>query len=192
MPLKLIACIGFLYKVVHKIDGLRKFNGACANTSRRSSTRHEEPRTRIQKPTKGSGWQANWREHFCLSPTLKTCLFPLSIRLLFRPITSPAIKKSTPVADLDSNQEKVMAQKTPDATSSNGEAQERRLSAPIHCSFEAHSLLSSHFQFLPDNVQGCLHCQIQVQIPILFLLHPLPHFAFPGRFGQALNLLKRD
>ena len=44
----------------------------------------------------------------------------------------------------------MVAQKPPDAASSNGEAQERRLSAPIHCSLEAHSLLSSHFEFLPD------------------------------------------
>ena len=35
-------------------------------------------------------------------------------------------------------------------------------------------------------------CQIQVQIPILSLLHNLPRFALPGRFGQSLNLLKRD
>ena len=37
-----------------------------------------------------------------------------------------------------------------------------------------------------------LHCQIQVQIPILSFLHHLPHFALPGRFGQSLNLLNRD
>ena len=57
-----------------------------------------------------------------------------------------------------------------------------------------HSLLSSHFEFLPDKAQEWLHCQIQVQIPILSLLHNLPHFALPGRFGQSprLNLLKRD
>ena len=54
---------------------------------------------------KGSGWQANWREHFCHSLTLKTSVFPLSIRLIFGPITSPTIKKSTSAADLDSNQE---------------------------------------------------------------------------------------
>ena len=54
---------------------------------------------------KGSGWQANWREHFSHSLTLKTSVFPLSIRLLFGPIKSPTIKKSTSVADLDSNQE---------------------------------------------------------------------------------------
>ena len=29
MPLKLLACIGFLYKVVHKISRLQKFNRAC-------------------------------------------------------------------------------------------------------------------------------------------------------------------
>ena len=28
--------------------------------------------------------------------------------------------------------------------------------------------------------------------PILSLLHHLPHFALPGRFGQSLNLLNRD
>ena len=55
-----------------------------------------------------------------------------------------------------------------------------------------HSLLSSHFKFLPDKAQEWLHCQTQVQIPILSLLHNLPHFALPGRFGQSLNLLKRD
>ena len=54
---------------------------------------------------KGSGWQANWRERFCHSLTLKTSVFPFSIRLLFGPITSPTIKKWTSVADLDSNQE---------------------------------------------------------------------------------------
>ena len=54
---------------------------------------------------KGSGWQANWREHFCHSLTVKTSFFPLSIRLLFGPITSPTSEISTPVADLDSNQE---------------------------------------------------------------------------------------
>ena len=54
---------------------------------------------------KGSGWQANWREHFCRSLTLKTSVFPLSIRLHLGPITSPTIKKSTSVADVDSNQE---------------------------------------------------------------------------------------
>ena len=59
----------------------------------------------IKNRTKGSGWQANWREHFCHSMTLKTSVFPLSIRLLFGPITSPTIKKSTSVSDLDSNQE---------------------------------------------------------------------------------------
>ena len=53
----------------------------------------------------GSGWQANWREHFCHSLTLKTSFFPLSIRFLFGPITNPTIKKSTSVTDLDSNQE---------------------------------------------------------------------------------------
>ena len=46
-----------------------------------------------------------------------------------------------------------MAQKPLDAVSSNGEAQEGRLSALIHCSLEARSLLSSHFEFLPDKVQ---------------------------------------
>ena len=81
----------------------------------------------------------------------------------------------------------------PDSESLNGEAQERRLSAPIHCSLEhTESLLSSHFEFLPDKAQEWLHCQIQVQIPILSRLHRLPHFALPGRFGQSLNLLKRD
>ena len=39
-PSSMAACHGNTYKV----------NGACANTSWRSSTRHEEPRTRIQKP----------------------------------------------------------------------------------------------------------------------------------------------
>ena len=29
VPLKLFACIGFLYKVLHKIGRLRKFNRAC-------------------------------------------------------------------------------------------------------------------------------------------------------------------
>ena len=54
---------------------------------------------------KGSGWQANWQEPFCHSLTLKTSFFPLLIRLLFGPITSPTSKISTAVADLDSNQE---------------------------------------------------------------------------------------
>ena len=54
---------------------------------------------------KGSGWQANWREHFCHSLTLKTSVFPLWIRFLSGPITSSTTKKSTSVADLDSNQE---------------------------------------------------------------------------------------
>ena len=97
---------------------------------------------------KGSGGQANWREHFCRSLTLKTSIFPLSIRLLFGPITSPTIKKSTCVSDLDSNQEVDGGQKPPDAACSNGEARERRLSAPLHCSLEAHSLLSSHFELI--------------------------------------------
>ena len=44
-----------------------------------------------------------------------------------------------------------MAQKPPNAANPNGEAHERRLSAPIHCSLEAHPLLSLHFEFLPDN-----------------------------------------
>ena len=45
---------------------------------------------------------------------------------------------------------------------------------------------------IPDKVQEWPHCQIQVQIPILSLLRHPPHFALPGRFGQSLNLLKRD
>ena len=43
----------------------------------------------------GTGWQANWREHLCYSPTLKTScsFFPLSIRLLLGPITSRIIAR---------------------------------------------------------------------------------------------------
>ena len=40
----------------------------------------------------GSGWQANWREHFCHSQTLKTSFFPLSIRLLSDPSQVPQLK----------------------------------------------------------------------------------------------------
>ena len=139
---------------------------------------------------KGSGWQANWREHFCHSPTLKTSVFPLSIRLLFGPITSPTIKKSTSVADLDSNQEvgggaKASGSRMFKWWSSGKKALRTRFIA-------LYSLLSSHFEFLPDKAQEWLHCQIQVQISILSLLHHLPHFALPGRFGQSLNLLNRD
>ena len=57
------------------------------------------------------------------------------------------------VADLDSNQERVVAQNPADAASSNGQAQESRLSAPIDCSLEAQSLLSSRSEFLPDKGQ---------------------------------------
>ena len=80
-------------------------DGACANTSWRSSTRDEEPRMRKQKPRERLWVASELAEHFCHSLTLRTSVFPLSIRLLFGPITRPTIKKSTSVADLDSNQE---------------------------------------------------------------------------------------
>ena len=81
---------------------------------------------------KGSGWQANWREHFYHSLTLKTSFFPLSIRLLFGPITIPQFKNQRLYLTLTPTRKWVVAQKPPDAASSNGEAQERRLSYPAH------------------------------------------------------------
>ena len=138
---------------------------------------------------KGSGWQANWREHFCHSLKVKTSFFPLSIRLLFGPITSPTSEISTPVADLDSNQEVGGGAKGKSLRMPQARMVKLRKEGTPHrfIALWKHSLLSLHFEFLPDKAQEWLHCQIQVQIPILSLLHNLPHFALRGRFGQSLN-----
>ena len=141
---------------------------------------------------KGSGWQANWREHFCHSLAVKTSFFPLSIRLLFGPITSPTseiINACSWPGLQPGSRWWCKSLRMPQARM----VKLRKEGTPHRfIALWKHSLLSSHFDFLPDKAQGWLHCQIQVQIPILSLLHNLPHFALPGRFGQSLNLLKRD
>ena len=115
--------------------------------------------------------------------------------LSFRTHNKSTIKKSTSTTDQDSNHEVGGCAKASGFRKLEwwSSGKNLRLSASIHCSLEhTESLLSSHFEFLPDKAQEWLHCQIQVQIPILSRLPRLPHFALPGRFGQSLNLLKRD
>ena len=98
---------------------------------------------------KGSGWQANWREHFCHSLTLKTSVFPLSIRLLFGPITSLTVKKINVCGRPGQPGSRWWRKslRIPHVRM----VKLRKLKKALRTRFIAlYSLLSSHFEFLPD------------------------------------------